>query len=109
MPAQGEVPGLPAAVVDTPLPDHLDQLFRVGRSISGYDAVRGNAAVVADLAGRWAAEGWPCQVDDSGTRLTAEFSAPSAGSPPWAVYRLTPTAATALRTTDPGGATRFRF
>lgn len=66
-------------------------------------------AVVADLAGRWAAEGWPCQVDESGTRLTAEFSAPSAGPPPWAVYRLTPTAATALRTTDPGGATRFRF
>jgi cardiolipin synthase len=48
LPAQGDVPGLPAAVVDTPLPDHLDQLFRVGRSISGYDAVRGNAAVVAD-------------------------------------------------------------
>jgi PPOX class probable F420-dependent enzyme len=64
---------------------------------------------VAELAERWAAEGWPARVDESGTALTAEFSAPSAGPPPWHVYRITTRAATALLTIDPGGATRWRF
>lgn len=64
-------------------------------------------ATVATLAALWA-EDWPCKVDESGTALTAEFSAPSAGPPPWHVYRIAATAATAL-TMDPGGATRFTF
>jgi PPOX class probable F420-dependent enzyme len=64
---------------------------------------------VADLAGRWADEGWPARVDDSGTAITAEYSAPSAGPPPWHVYRLVPTGATALQTVEPGGATRWTF
>ncbi|HEX4494010.1 MAG TPA: pyridoxamine 5'-phosphate oxidase family protein [Acidimicrobiia bacterium] len=63
---------------------------------------------VAELAAIWN-EGWPCRVDDSGIALTAEFSAPSAGPPPWWVYRLTLTSATALHTAEPGGATRWRF
>jgi hypothetical protein len=77
--------------------------------------VEGTAAIVTDratvvaMAEHWANEGWPCRVDDSGTALTAAFSAPSAGPPPWHVYRLTPTAATALATIEPGGATRWRF
>jgi len=66
-------------------------------------------ATVAAMAERWAAEGWPAEVDETGTALTAEFSAPSAGPPPWAVYRMTPRSATALLTVDPGGATRWRF
>ena len=66
-------------------------------------------ATVADMAARWVAEGWPARVDDSGVALTAEFSAPSAGPPPWFVYRLTPRAATALETVEPGGATRWSF
>jgi hypothetical protein len=65
--------------------------------------------IVTDLASRWAAEGWPCRVDDTGHALTADFSAPSAGPPPWFVYRLTPRTATALGTVEPGGATRWRF
>jgi len=64
---------------------------------------------VARLAAKWAAEGWPCRVDDSGVALTAEFSAPSAGPPPWRVYRFTPRSATALLTVEPGGATRWNF
>ena len=64
---------------------------------------------VAAMAARWAAEGWPARVDDSGRALTAEFSAPSAGPPPWFVYRLTAHTATALGTMEPGGATRWRF
>ena len=61
------------------------------------------------MAARWAAGGWPARVDDSGVALTAEFSAPSAGPPPWHVYRLMPRTATAVGTVDPGGATRWRF
>ncbi len=66
-------------------------------------------ATVAAMAKRWADDGWPARVDETGVALTAEFSAPSAGPPPWFVYRLIPRAATALLTVDPGGATRFRF
>jgi cardiolipin synthase len=50
LPAAAGVPGMAAAIVDRPLPDHLDQLFRVGRSISGFDAVGGNTARLASSA-----------------------------------------------------------
>ncbi len=65
--------------------------------------------LVAQAAGRWAAGGWPAEVDESGTALTAPFSAPSAGPPPWHVYRVAPKTATVLSTVEPGGATRFTF
>jgi PPOX class probable F420-dependent enzyme len=81
-----------------------------------YDlALEGTANIVTDpatvraMSERWNAEGWPCEVDESGTALTAEYSAPSAGGPPWRVYRITPNAATALLTVEPGGATRWQF
>jgi hypothetical protein len=61
------------------------------------------------MAERWAAEGWPARVDDTGQALTAEYSAQSAGPPPWFVYRLAPHSATALATVEPFGATRWRF
>jgi nitroimidazol reductase NimA-like FMN-containing flavoprotein (pyridoxamine 5'-phosphate oxidase superfamily) len=61
---------------------------------------------VARVASLWASE-WPCRVDESGVALTAEFSAPSAGPPPWWVYRIEATSMTALATTLPGGATRW--
>ncbi|HVW81936.1 MAG TPA: pyridoxamine 5'-phosphate oxidase family protein [Mycobacteriales bacterium] len=76
--------------------------------------VEGTAAQVTDretvarLAAVWAAD-WPCEVDESGTHLTAPFSAPSAGRPPWAVYRLSITSATALAIDEPAGATRWQF
>jgi hypothetical protein len=66
-------------------------------------------AIVEAMAARWSAEGWPARVDDTGRAITAEFSAPSAGPPPWFVYRLTLRSATALATVGPGGATRWRF
>src|SRR4051812_20041342 len=64
---------------------------------------------VAAMAARWRDGGWPAEVDASGTALTAQFSAPSAGRPPWAVYKLTPRAATALSILEPGGATKWSF
>jgi hypothetical protein len=80
-----------------------------------FDLVmEGTAQMVTDpptvsaMADRWAAEGWPARVDDTGVALTAEFSAPSAGPPPWFVYRLAPDTTTALLTVEPGGATRWR-
>jgi PPOX class probable F420-dependent enzyme len=77
--------------------------------VDGEAALVDEPEVVADLAARWAAEGWPAGVDATGIALTAEYSAPSAGPPPWRVYRLTPRRATALLTVEPGGATRWRF
>ena len=77
--------------------------------VEGEATLVTDAATVADLAARWAAEGWPARVNDTGAAITAEYSAPSAGPPPWHVYRLTPCTATALGTVDPGGATRWRF
>jgi hypothetical protein len=65
--------------------------------------------MVAKLAAQWAAEGWPARVDDTGLAVTADYSAPSAGPPPWFVYRLAPRTATAIGTVEPGGATRWRF
>jgi hypothetical protein len=61
------------------------------------------------MAARWSAGGWPARVDDTGLALTADYSAPSAGPPPWVVYRLAPQRATALATVEPGGATRWSF
>jgi hypothetical protein len=66
-------------------------------------------STVAVMAAHWDAQGWPARPDDTGEALTAEFSAPSAGPPPWYVYRLTPHTATAVATVEPGGATRWRL
>ena len=66
-------------------------------------------SAVASMATRWAQGEWPVRVDETGTALTAPFSAPSAGPPPWFVYRLTARTATAVSTVTPGGATRWRF
>jgi hypothetical protein len=77
--------------------------------VEGTAAKVTDPATVADMAARWAAEGWPARVDASGTALTAEYSAPSAGPPPWHVYRLTVERATALQTVEPGGATTWTF
>ena len=77
--------------------------------VDGEASLVTDSPTVAAMAERWAAGGWPVHVDDTGLALTAEFSAPSAGAPPWFVYRLTPHAATGLLTVEPGGATRWRF
>jgi hypothetical protein len=65
-------------------------------------------AVVARMAERYADDGWPATADESGTHLTAPYSAPSAGGPPWALYRITPRSAMALEI-EPSAATRWTF
>jgi PPOX class probable F420-dependent enzyme len=87
----------------------------VSLSTNDYDVVvEGTAELVTDpdlvakVAERYAAAGWPCEPDESGTALTAPYSAPSAGPAPWHIYRMTPTKATAVGG-DPGGATTWTF
>jgi pyridoxine/pyridoxamine 5'-phosphate oxidase len=75
--------------------------------------VEGTAAKVTDeaklerLAEAFRAQGWPATVKDGA--LTAEYSAPSAGPPPWYLYEMTPKTAFGVATKEPFGATRWRF
>jgi len=75
--------------------------------------VEGRAAKVTDqptlerLAERYAVQGWPARATDGA--LTAEYSAPSAGPPPWNLYAVTPITAFGVATAKPYGATRWRF
>ena len=75
--------------------------------------IEGTAARVTDedtlqrLAQRYAAQGWPARVSDGA--LTAEYSAPSAGPPPWFLYVVTPITAFGVATAEPNGATRWQF
>jgi len=66
-------------------------------------------AVVARMAEEYRADGWPATVSDDGISLTAEFSAPSAGLPPYIIYEVTPETVFALGTAEPYGATSFKF
>jgi hypothetical protein len=66
-------------------------------------------ALVARIASMYQAQGWPAMVSDDGISLIAEYSAPSAGPPPYLVYEVTPQAVFALGTAEPYGATRFQF
>ena len=67
-----------------------------------------DAAMLQRVAARYAAQGWPASVGADAT-LTAPYSAPSAGPPPWQLYALTPTTAVGVATAEPSGATRWRF
>src|SRR5438105_758672 len=83
-------------------------------SLTGLDlVVEGTAARVTDmptlerLATLYAAQGWPARASDGA--ITAEYSAPSAGRPPWHLFLMTPTTAFGVATAEPWGATRWRF
>ena len=83
-------------------------------ALPGLDlAVEGRAAKVTDqatlerLAQRYAAQGWPARAE--GGAITAEYSAPSAGPPPWDLYVVTSLVAFGVATAKPFGATRWRF
>lgn len=65
--------------------------------------------MLARLAEAWAKQGWPAEVDETGTGITAPFNAPSQGPPPWNVYRIVPRSATVVLAAEPGGLTRFKF
>jgi general stress protein 26 len=86
----------------------------ISMSLPGIDLViEGTAARMTDdktlqrLAKRYADQGWPATVKDGA--FTHEYSAPSAGPPPWGLYAVTPTTVFGVLTVEPGGATRWRF
>jgi hypothetical protein len=83
-------------------------------SLKGIDLVlEGEAARVTDaetleaLAARYRQGGWPAEVE--GDAFTAPYSAPSAGPPPWHLYRFTFHTGFGVATEEPYGATRWRF
>jgi hypothetical protein len=51
--------------------------------------------------------GWPAQVEDDA--VTAPYSAPSAGPPPWHLYRFVFDTVIGVTTEEPYGATRWEF
>jgi hypothetical protein len=86
----------------------------IAMSLAGIDLViEGIAERVTDrgtlerIAKRYADGGWPARVDDGA--LTYDYSAPSAGPPPWWVYAVRPMTVFGVLTTEPGGATRWDF
>jgi nitroimidazol reductase NimA-like FMN-containing flavoprotein (pyridoxamine 5'-phosphate oxidase superfamily) len=75
--------------------------------------LEGKAEIVKDsetlerLAAVYRDSGWQAEVD--GDAFTAPFSAPSAGPPPWYLYRLVIDTAYGVGTAEPFGATRWDF
>ena len=93
-----------------------DPRCSVAISVPGADVVvEGDALRVTDadalrqVTKVWADGGWPAEVDESGTGITAPFNAPAQGPPPWHVYRIEPRSATVTLSEEPGGLTRFTF
>lgn len=83
-------------------------------SLENIDIVfEGEAVRVTDqptlerLAARCREGGWPLQVE--GDAFTGPYSAPSAGPPPWYLYRFTYHTAVGNATAEPHGATRWQF
>ena len=86
----------------------------ISAALRGIDLVfEGEATRVTDgptlerLAAAYRAQGWPAEVE--GDAFTAPYSAPSAGPPPWHLYRFTFHTAFAVAAQEPNGATRWRF
>ena len=86
----------------------------IAMHLKGIDLVlEGEAARVTDpatletLAALYRQGGWPAEVE--GDAFTAPYSAPSAGPPPWNLYRFTFHTAFGVATAEPYGATRWRF
>jgi hypothetical protein len=86
----------------------------LARAADGMDVVvEGEAERVRDaatlqrVADKFVAHGWPASVQDGA--LFAEYNAPSAGPPPWEVYKVTLETVYGLGTAEPYGAMRWRF
>jgi hypothetical protein len=86
----------------------------ISAKVEGIDLVfEGEASRVTDrptlerVATMFRAGGWPAEVE--GDAFTAPYSAPSAGPPPWHLYRFTFETVFGVATAEPYGATRWRF
>jgi Pyridoxamine 5'-phosphate oxidase len=86
----------------------------ISAGLEGLDLVlEGEATRVTDaetlerLAAIYRDLGWPATVE--GDAFTAPFSAPSAGPPPWHVYRVVVSTVFGVAGAEPHGATRWTF
>ena len=86
----------------------------IAMALTGIDLVfDGVAERVTDdetlqrLAKRYGDQGWPARVEDGA--FTHDYSAPSAGPPPWGLYVVAPQTVFGVLAAEPGGATRWRF
>jgi hypothetical protein len=84
----------------------------IAAALRGLDLVfEGETTRVIDgptlerLAALYRAGGWPAEVE--GDAFVAPYSAPSAGPPPWHLYRLRFHTALGLAGEEPNGATRW--
>ena len=64
---------------------------------------------LAAVVGIFQSGGWPAEVDASGEGFTAPYSAPSAGPPPWRLFRFRFSTVFGVATEEPYGATRWTF
>jgi hypothetical protein len=77
--------------------------------------LEGTAARVTDpqtlerVAALYRQVGWPAEADAGAQGFTAPYSAPSAGPPPWQLYRFVFHTAFGVAGAEPHGATRWRF
>lgn len=83
---------------------HEFDLVVEGQAVRLTDPAR-----VGRIAEAFRAQGWPARVSEDGVTLTADYSAPSAGPPPWSVYEVIPETVFALGTVEHFGVTRWRF
>lgn len=90
----------PACTISCRLPD-IDVVLE-GRAERVTDA-----ETLERLAAVYRECGWPAEVD--GDAFTAPYSAPSAGPPPWHLYRFTFHTAFGVASAEPYGASRWRF
>ena len=91
-----------------------DPACTISVRLEGIDIIlEGEATRITDqptletVARLYREAGWPVQVE--GDAFMAPYSAPSAGPPPWYLYRLTLHTAFGVATAEPHGATRWRF
>ena len=83
-------------------------------SLDGIDLVfEGQTQRVTDgpmleaVTAKYKSGGWPATVE--GDAVTAPFSAPSAGPPPWKLYRLDLHRVIGVASAEPNGATTWQF
>jgi hypothetical protein len=92
--------GNPACTLSCRLPGIDLVLEGQAERVTDRDTLERLAAVYRDI-------GWPAEVE--GEAFTAPYSAPSAGLPPWHLYRLSIHTAFGVAGTEPYGASRWSF
>jgi hypothetical protein len=76
-------------------------------TLEGTASRESDPATLERVAGIYRDLGWPAEVERDA--FTAPFSAPSAGPPPWHLYRFTFDRVVGLKTDEPNGASLWRF